>query len=70
METAGRILLVVALGLGLLGALLLVLSRLGFSSLPGDILVRGKHVTFYFPLGLSIVLSLLLTLAANLFFRR
>jgi hypothetical protein len=49
---------------------LLLLSRLGVTRLPGDIVFRGKNVTFYFPLGVSIVLSIVLTVVLNLFSRR
>jgi hypothetical protein len=70
METAGRVLVVLGVALVALGALFVLLSRLGVSSLPGDIIVRGKHATLYVPIGLSILLSVLLTLAANLFWRR
>lgn len=38
--------------------------------LPGDFVVRRERVTFYFPLATSIVVSLVLTLLLNLFFRR
>jgi hypothetical protein len=59
------------LGLGLLvavaGALLLLLSRLGVSRLPGDVVVRRGRFTLYAPVGLMIVASLLLTILLNLF---
>jgi multisubunit Na+/H+ antiporter MnhC subunit len=51
------------LGLGLVivaaGLVLLLLGKtnLLIGRLPGDILYRGKHTTFYFPLATSIVLS-------------
>jgi hypothetical protein len=70
MESVGRLLVTIAVLLGLFGGALIVLGRLGFSGFPGDILVRGKHLTFYFPLGLSIALSLILTLLANFWLRR
>ena len=70
MENLGRILLTFAVVLALVGGLLLILSRLGVSRLPGDIVIRGKNVTFYFPLGLSILVSVILTLLLNLFSRR
>ena len=66
METAGKWLLVFALVLAVVGAGALLLSRLGVSRLPGDIVIRGKNVTFYFPLGLSIVLSIVLSVVLNL----
>lgn len=38
--------------------------------LPGDFKWEGKNVTVYFPLATSLLLSVLLTILANLFFRR
>jgi len=55
-------------GLGALvmvaGLVLMLLGRtnLPVGRLPGDILYRGKHTTFYFPLATSILLSVLLSL--------
>jgi len=42
----------------------MLLSRTGLplGRLPGDIVYRGKHTTFYFPLATSILLSVVLTL--------
>lgn len=42
--------------------------RLG--RLPGDIVLRGKHSVFYFPLVTSLLLSAVLTLVLWLFGRR
>lgn len=70
METLGKALLAFAVVLAVGGGIALLLSRLGLTRLPGDIVIRGKNVTFYFPLGLSIALSLLSTLLLNLFWRR
>ena len=53
-------------GLALVGVgLVLILfgrANLPIGRLPGDILYRGKHTTFYFPLATSILLSLVLSL--------
>ena len=60
------------LGLGLaiiaVGLLLMLLGRtnLPIGRLPGDILYRGKHTTFYFPLATSILLSVVLSLVLYL----
>nr|MBI1230465.1 DUF2905 family protein [Cytophagales bacterium] len=51
-------LLLVAVGLLLWGWPKLT----GWKSLPGDIIVKRENFTFYFPLGTSIVVSLLLSL--------
>jgi len=53
----GGLLLVLGLVLILAGKINLPIGRL-----PGDIVVRGKNSTFYFPLMTSIVLSVILTL--------
>jgi hypothetical protein len=53
----GGLLLVVGLVLILAGKINLPIGRL-----PGDIVVRGKNSTFYFPLMTSIVLSVILSL--------
>ena len=36
--------------------------NLPIGRLPGDVVYRGKHTTFYFPLVTSIVLSVILSL--------
>ena len=47
-----------------LGLILIFAGKvnLPIGRLPGDIVVRGKNTTFYFPLMTSIVLSVILTL--------
>lgn len=70
MDAAAKWLLVFAAVLAIVGGLLLLLSHLGVGHLPGDIVVRGKNVTLFVPIGLSILLSVVLTLVANLFSRR
>ena len=63
----------------LLGALLIVVGLLfilgerlpvRFGRLPGDIVIRGKHSVFYFPLVTSLLISVLLSLVLWLFSRR
>ena len=69
MDAAGRALLVFAVVLALVGGLLLLLSHLGVGRLPGDVVVHGKNVTLYVPIGLSILVSVVLTLVLNLLSR-
>ena len=61
--------LLIVLGLALVGAGLLWpwLSRLGLGRLPGDIVIRGEHGGFYFPIVTCILLSILLTIILKLF---
>jgi hypothetical protein len=57
--------------LALLGGLLLLAGKIPFlGRLPGDIIIRREHWSFYFPLTTSILLSILLTLLFSLFGRR
>jgi hypothetical protein len=60
----GRALLVVAALLALVGAFFYFGGKLPFrlGRLPGDIVRKGEHSTFYFPLTTSILLSVGLTL--------
>jgi Protein of unknown function (DUF2905) len=44
-------------------------ANLPIGRLPGDILYRGKHTTFYFPLATSILLSVVLSLVVYLIAR-
>lgn len=41
-----------------------------FGKLPGDIHIRNEHSTIFFPITSMIVISLLLSLLLNLFFRK
>jgi hypothetical protein len=61
MQELGRLLLVVAAMLAVVGVALVVAGKLGLGHLPGDVVVRGRHVTVYVPFVTSILLSLLLT---------
>ena len=69
-EGLGRILIVVAIVLLVLGGLFLVLGRFGIDRLPGDLVFRRGNATVYFPIGLMILLSVVGTILLNLFFRR
>jgi hypothetical protein len=64
MNDLGRLLIGVGLVLVIAGGLLLLLGRTGFplGRLPGDISYRGRNVSVYFPLGTSILLSVVLSL--------
>jgi len=68
--TLGRGLLYLGLGLALLGGLVMLLGRvLDLGRLPGDFAYEGDGVRIYVPLATMIVLSLVLTLLANLVLR-
>jgi hypothetical protein len=70
LEGLGRLLIVGALVLLVLGGLLLLLGRLGLDRLPGDLVFRRGTLTVYFPIGLMILLSVVGTIVLNLILRR
>lgn len=69
----GRMLLVLGAVIALVGALLIVAERfpgLRIGRLPGDIAIERDRWRFYFPLGTSLLVSIVLTLLLWLFGRR
>jgi Protein of unknown function (DUF2905) len=68
-ETFAKLLLALAVILALIGAGLLVATKLGLERLPGDIVIKRDGFTLYAPIGLMIVLSLVLTIVLNLISR-
>ena len=66
MQDAGRILLVFGVLISLIGGALMLFGRL---QLPGDFTFRSGGLTVYVPIATSIILSIVLTVALNLFFR-
>jgi heme/copper-type cytochrome/quinol oxidase subunit 2 len=57
----GVLIVIVGIGLLIAGRMNLPVGRL-----PGDIMYRSKHTTFYFPLATSIILSVVLSLVLYL----
>jgi hypothetical protein len=63
MQDLGKTLVVIGLLLAVVGAAILLAARVGLplGRLPGDISYKGKSVSFYFPLGTSILISVVLS---------
>jgi uncharacterized integral membrane protein len=59
----GKALLGLGLLLAVIGGVLLIAGRFGLplGRLPGDFSYRGKNVSFFFPLGTSILISVVLS---------
>jgi hypothetical protein len=68
----GRAFIAIGIVLVVLGFLLTSGERLPIrpGRLPGDIVIRGKNTTFYFPLVTSLLLSVLLSFVMWLLGRR
>ena len=71
MGELGKALLGIGLLLVLVGALLLLAGRIGLplGRLPGDFSYRGKNFSIFFPLGTSILISIVLSVIFYLFSR-
>jgi hypothetical protein len=74
MTEIGKVLLSIGILFVVLGGALMIAGRLGLplGRLPGDIAYKGKHVSVYFPIGTSILLSVVLSVILYLIshFRR
>ncbi|MBZ5608376.1 MAG: DUF2905 domain-containing protein [Acidobacteriia bacterium] len=68
----GRMLIVLGVIVLALGVIVSIGERIPirFGRLPGDIVIRGKHSVFYFPIVTSLLLSVVLSFVLWLFSRR
>ncbi len=71
MTDPGKLLLLLGGFIVIVGAVLLLAGKLHLplGRLPGDIVYRGKHSVFYFPIVTCIVISVILSLILWLFGR-
>ena len=64
----GKMLILLGVFIILIGFLLVIGEKIPWiGRLPGDILIRKKNFTFYFPIVTSILISIILTLFFTLF---
>jgi DUF2905 family protein len=71
MQELGRVLVVAGVIAVLAGVVLMLAPRIPWlGRLPGDIVVQRGPLTLYVPLMTSLVLSVVVTLLLNLFWRR
>ena len=70
-KVLGRFLIVLGIAFILAGLCSTFIPKIPFlGQLPGDFHIQKKNVTFYLPLGSSLVLSIVLTLLINLFIKK
>ena len=70
--TLGKVLLLTGLVIALIGLVLIYVPALlgWFGHLPGDIRIERGNGRFFLPVTSMIVISVILTIIINLFFRR
>jgi len=66
----GKILVVVGIIVIIVGLIFMFGSRIGIGRLPGDIFIKKDNFSFYFPVVTSIIISIILTVLLNIFFRK
>jgi len=69
-DQIGRTLIVFGIIIVVVGLVLTFARSLRFGALPGDFTWSGRGWVVWFPLGSSILLSIILTLVLNLLLRR
>ncbi len=70
MSDLARFFIIIGVILVVVGLALLLLPKIpGLGRLPGDIVIKRENFTFYFPLGTSILISIILSLIFWLFRR-
>jgi len=64
-----RILITTGIVIAAVGLVFLLIDKIPSFSLrlPGDILIKRKNLVFYFPLGLCILISIILTIIFRIF---
>jgi len=64
----GKTILVFGLVAVLIGAVIMLAARFGLplGRLPGDVAYRGRHVSVFFPIGTSILISIVLSIVLYL----
>lgn len=69
--TIGKSLIIIGVILIVIGVLVLLSPKIPWlGKMPGDISFKAKNMTFYFPIVTSLILSVILTIILNLFFRK
>ena len=71
MQSVIRVFIIGGIVLLIIGGLLYLLTKfnLPIGHLPGDIYVKGKQGSFYFPLTTCILISVVLTILVNIILR-
>jgi Protein of unknown function (DUF2905) len=69
-EAAGKVLLVSALVLSIVGLGALGLAKLGVDRVPGTLSWKSENVTVFLPIGLMLLVSIVGTIVLNVFLRR
>lgn len=63
-----RIFITIGIVLIVLGLLWPLIQKMGLGHLPGDIFIKRKNFSFYFPITTSIIISIIISVIITLIF--
>ena len=73
-QNLGKLLITTGIIIALIGAVMIFFPKinqyLNLGRLPGDINIRKENFSFHFPIVSSIIISIVVTVLLNLFFRK
>jgi len=69
LQALGKVMILMALALAIVGGLLWFGGRLGLGSMPGNLRFQGDGWTCFVPIAASILLSIVLTVLLNVVLR-
>ena len=68
MKTIGSSIILMGIAFIIIGVIVMFHDKIPFlGKMPGDISIKGKNTSFYFPIVTCIVISIILTILLNLF---
>jgi len=70
LQSLGKLFLLIGIIFFIIGGVILILSRIGVSRLPGDIVIQRPNLIVYIPIASALLISFILTLILNLIFWR
>lgn len=69
MQSLGKMLVLLGVGLVMIGGLLVLLGRARYGSIPGDLRFQGDGWSCFVPIGTSLLVSLVLSIVLTLLWR-
>lgn len=62
----GKLIIIIGFGLIIVGSILMLFGKFtALGHLPGDIFIKGKHGSFYFPIVSCALISIILSVILN-----
>lgn len=66
----GKLVLIAGVVIAVIGGVILLLTRVGVTQVPGSISVSGGNFSFFFPVLFCVIVSIVLTVVINVIVHR